>query len=399
MFTKNDVETSKGKKRKGLASISVANGYLRIRLRVDGQRQVMSLGLADTPLNRQIVEGKCRQINLDLISGNFDHTLAKYKPQTILSVQEPDIMPKVMPSAASLWEQYREYKASSLKPTTKGYHEALAKILNKTPELPITEALKIKAELEKVTTVHQTKRILTQLSAVCTWAVKHGLIESNPYEGMASEMPKFRYQLEPAPNAFTEEERDHIIEAFKNHKGNWNGKVLAGIGYSHYASLVEFWFLTGCRPSEAIGLQWKDVSPDCSRIHFRGAITKSGTGKLTRVQGSKNNRSRTFPCSPRLRDMLLSIRVEGHDPDALVFPAPGQGAVIYDNFCRRAWNTIVDPIKPDTTPYSCRDTFITTQILKGVPATVIAEWCDTSVEMIQKHYADFLKLSSLRPID
>lgn len=92
----------------------------------------------------------------------------------------------------------------------------------------------------------------------------------------------------------------------------------AGSSYAHYAPLAEFWFLTGCRPSKSIGLQWKHIS---------------------------------------------------------------------------------DPIKPNTTPYSCRDTFITTQILRGIPETAISEWCDTSVEMIQKHYADFLKLLSIRPID
>jgi hypothetical protein len=59
----------------------------------------------------------------------------------------------------------------------------------------------------------------------------------------------------------------------------------------------------------------------------------------------------------------------------------------------------VEPIKPGSTPYSCRDTLITTQILKRIPESLIAQWCDTSVEMIQRHYADFLKMMSLRPED
>jgi integrase len=86
---------------------------------------------------------------------------------------------------------------------------------------------------------------------------------SNPYDGMAAEMPRFNYQQDPKPNAFTEEERDRVIAAFKAHKGNWNGRGTAGMGYSYYASLVEFWFYTGCRPSEAIGLQWKNITDDC----------------------------------------------------------------------------------------------------------------------------------------
>jgi integrase len=398
MFSNDDFESPQGKSRKGLAAVSAANGYLRIRIRVGGNRQVMSLGLPDTAINRKYAEEKAHRINLDILSGNFDTTLAKYTPQSALSMTEPDIMPKVMPTAADLWTQYRAYKASSLKETTKLHHEALARILDKTPAIPITDALRVKAELEKVTTIHQTKRILIQLGAVCRWAKKHGLIDSNPYEGMASEMPKYRYQLEPKPNAFTEEERDRLLQAFCNHKGNWNGRGHTGFNYAHYAKFVEFLFLTGCRPSEAIGLRWKQVTEDCSFISFDGAISYC-YGKQIRVKGSKNNKDRTFPCSERLRSLLQLIKPENYNPDSLVFPSPKGKPINYNNFCNNAWDAIVDPIKPGTTPYSCRDTFITLQILKGVPESVIAQWCDTSVEMIQKHYVDFLKMLSLRPKD
>jgi hypothetical protein len=34
MFSNDDFQTPKGKARKGLASVSVANGYLRIRIRI-----------------------------------------------------------------------------------------------------------------------------------------------------------------------------------------------------------------------------------------------------------------------------------------------------------------------------------------------------------------------------
>jgi integrase len=314
----------------------------------------MSLGLPDTSINRRHAEEKAHRINLDILSGNFDPTLAKYKPQSAVSISEPEIMPKSMPTAADLWKQYREYRASSLKETTKLHHEALARILDKTPVVPITDAVKVKAELEKVTTVHQTKRILTQLGAVCRWARKHGLIDSKPYEGMAGEMPKYRYQLEPKPNAFSEEERDRILEAFRNHKGNWNGRGHTGFSYAHYAPFVEFLFLTGCRPSEAIGLRWKQVSEDCGFINFDGAISYC-YGQQIRVKGSKNNKERTFPCSQRLRSLLQSLKPSNCDPGSLAFPSPKGKIINYNNFCNNAWNAIVDPIKPDTTPYSCRD--------------------------------------------
>lgn len=391
-------DSKKHKSDKGSVQIKISNNRLQLVFRYAGQRYYLSTGFSDTSLNRKAVEQKARTIELDILSGNFDPTLAKYKPKTVLKTQEPDITPKITPTAAELWQQYREYKASSLKETTQRHHEALARILDKTPAIPVTDALKVKAELEKVTTIHQTKRILIQLGATCDWARKHGLIESNPYEGMANEMPKFRYQLEPKPDAFSQEERDQIIEAFRNHKGNWNKRGYTGFSYAHYASFVEFLFLTGCRPSEAIGLRWKRVSQDCGLIHFEGAITYC-YGRIIEVQGSKNNKERTFPCSQRLRSLLQSMKLANLEPESLVFPSPKGKPINYNNFCNNAWNVIVDPIKPGTTPYSCRDTFITTQILKGSPESVIARWCDTSVEMIQTHYADYLKLLSLRPVD
>jgi integrase len=266
-------------------------------------------------------------------------------------------------------------------------------------DIPLLDALKVKAELERITTVGQTKRALTQLNAACNWAVKHKLIDSNPYVDMANEMPKYRYQLEPKPNAFSEEEREKIVQAFKDHRGNWNGRGYTGISYSHYASFVEFLFLTGCRPSEAIGLQWKHIAKDCNYIRFEEYVTTSGNGIPTRVQGSKNNKKRQFPCSEKLRNLLISIKPENPDIDDLIFPSPKGKVINYNNFCNNAWNRIVDLIKPNTTPYSCRDTFITIQILKGVSESVIGKWCDTSVEMLEKHYADYLKMLNLRPID
>ncbi|WP_175561215.1 hypothetical protein [Hydrococcus rivularis] len=44
--------------------------------------------------------------------------------------------------------------------------------------------------------------------------------------------------------AFSQEEIELVSNAFEVNKY-----------YAHYVPLIEFWFKTGCRPSEAIGLQ------------------------------------------------------------------------------------------------------------------------------------------------
>lgn len=393
-------KTPTGKASKGSVSIVVSNGRLQLRLRFAGKRHYISLGFSDTPQNRKLAEMKAREIELDILAGHFDQSLAKYKPQSALKVEETEeITPKVTPTIQELWTQYTNYKASSVKETTRLYYVSFSKLFERIGDVPLMEAIRVKEALEKITTVHQVKKTLMQLNAACKWAVKHGLIEVNPYDGMANEMPKYRYQVEPKPNAFTEEERERTIQAFKDHQGNWNGRGYTGIRYNHYAPFVEFLFLTGCRPSEASGLRWGNVAEDCESIRFAESITTSGRGKTIRVEGSKNNKKRIFPCSNRLKALLESIKPETVDPDALVFPSPSGKPINCNNFRNNAWKRVAEAIKPGSTPYSCRDTFITTQILKRIPESVIAKWCDTSVEMIQHHYADFIRMRNLKPED
>ncbi len=80
------------------------------------------------------------------------------------------------------------------------------------------------------------------LSACCKWAKKSGLIEADPFYGMASEIKLKKVSNEEVEiDPFSREERDRIIAAFKGNRY-----------YKRYAPLVEFLFLNGCRPSEAL---------------------------------------------------------------------------------------------------------------------------------------------------
>jgi integrase len=220
---------------------------------------------------------------------------------------------------------------------------------------------------------------------------------------MAQELPKHKWEQDPEPNAFMKEEKEAIIQAFKTHQGNWNNKGKTGFKYSHYAPLVQFWFLTGCRPSEGIGLTWGQINDDCTQIVFNQALVQLAGGKIVKSEGSKNHRykkSRKFLCTETLQFLLFSIKPNNPSPDSLVFPSPKGKAINYANFCKRGWNKLVDPIvKRNTTPYSCRDTFMSEQIGKGIAPEIIARWCDSSADTIRKHYLDDKILEHLRPIE
>ena len=379
-----------GKERVGRVTIERNGDYVRLRWTLQGKTYSLNAG-KDSRSVIQAARAKAGRINEDITEDRFDVTLERYGKQsaTVLEVVRPT-QPKEEISLRQLWDKFLADKIPTLKAKTQDEYRNFTKLLDKIDGLSY-DALKTKQALLAVTTIDQTRRMLQYLSACCQWGIRHREIYDNPYDGLASELPKRKSVTHPMPDSFTEQQRDAVIEAFKN-------DIRPGMNYRHYAPVVEFWFLTGCRPSEAIGLTWGKVSDDCSIVSFEGSI-QTVRGVQIWSEKSKNNKSRTLAVSSRVQELLRSLRPETFNPNDWVFPSPKGKAINYPNFLSKIWHQIVDPLKPDTTPYNCRDTFITLQLLKGVPSAVIAKWCDTSTEMIDRNYADKLKISQLRPLD
>jgi len=385
---------------KGKVGIESFRDTIRLRLPrhlFEGKQKYIYLGLPDTDINRKFAESKARVIEDDILKERFDYTLEKYTgkapPQlTVVQTIRPSL------SIQELWQRFYTSKKSELKAKTQEKYENFTRLFEKLGDRPLEDAIAIKQKLTEITTTDRTRDALTYLNAAAKWGLKHGLVNSNPFDGMAQAMPKPNYMTDPKPDAFSEEEMHRVIQAFRNDNR-------PGMSYRHYAPFVEFLFKVGCRPSEAVALTWGDISPDCGTVRFTKSFVQIGNRRV-QSEGSKNNRTRALALlsegiaiSQSAQSLLLTIRPEKPEPTALVFPSPVGDSINYRNFARRAWTSIVDPIKPDTTPYSCRDTFITTQLLKGTPSSVIAKWCDTSTQMIDRHYADQLKLTQLRPTE
>lgn len=388
-------KTPTGKASKGAVQIIVSNGRLQLRFRFGGKRHYLSLGYSDTPIYRKLAEAKARQIELDILSENFDQTLTKYKPQTALSTVTPEITPETISSFSlkTIWEKYMEYKIPNVSPKTiNGTYEPVTAHLSKCPTDGLEDVLKFRMELLQATTQSQARRTLMQLSAACKWGMKHGMIATNPLDGMYKELEASKAS---PPVAFSVEERDRIIQAFEAHCGK-------GINYQHYAPFVKFLFWTGCRPCEAIGLRWGSVTPDCNKVHFHESIVEV-SGKLTRRDETKTGKSRWFSCYPKLQSLLVSIRPENPNPDDLVFPAPKGGGISETNLNQRGWSTVLaglglgqkEGIK--MTLYNCRDTFITLQAVQGTASNVIARWVGNTADVIDKKYIDKMKLDHIKP--
>jgi integrase len=373
-----------------------SHNSLQLVFRHEKKRHWLSLGMEDTPFNRQEAQKKAREIERDIAFGEFDPTLAKYKVKSAINtVDAKPAEPKPKMTLINLWHDYMEYKSPNASPKTiSSTYEPVLAHLSRCKTDGLVEPLKLRMELLQVTTQSQAKRTLMQISAACKWGMKHRLVPDNPFDGMYKELEATKPD---PPMSFTVEERDLIITTFEQ-------DTRPGINYRHYTPFVKFLFWSGCRPCEAIGLRWSSVSAKCDRVHFHESIVEVA-GKQVRRKETKTGVDRWFSCTARLQEVLKSIRPETPDPEALVFISPKGSAIGESNFGDRAWKSILtklnlymkDEIK--MTPYNCRDTFITLQAVEGVSSTTIARWVGNSSKVIEEKYLDKLKLEHLRPRD
>lgn len=70
---------------KGTVAVQAFKGRLRLCWSYQSKRYFLYLELPEGKTNRIVAEGKAKQIEGDMATGNFDRTLAKYKPERPIS--------------------------------------------------------------------------------------------------------------------------------------------------------------------------------------------------------------------------------------------------------------------------------------------------------------------------
>ena len=350
---------------KGTVKVCTIRGMLRLRLPrhlFSGRQRYIYLNLPDTPLNRQAAEFKAAAIASDIAFERFDFSLDKYQPQ-VQAANEFDIL------LGELWQKYTVYKAGHLAITTinKDFKRVAAHIAS-LPSQALGDCRKIRKYLMTTLTPGAAKKTLMQIRACCQWAVDEELIPRNPF----SHLPKVRSSRPRVNiNPFTKHERDTIIAAFEQHPV-WN----------HYASFTKFLFFTGCRPSEAIGLQWKHISLDLSEITFSEAVVEKNR------KDTKNHTIRKFPVNDKLKTLLMEVRPAKPQADDLVFLSQTGCAIDGHNFLNRAWKGIFEGLTiAERAVYNTRHTFISLCLESDIPVAQIASWVGNSSQTIWKHYA------------
>jgi integrase len=358
-----------GKQAVGTVVIKSSNNRLQLVYRYRGKRTYLSIGLPDTKNNRKFAQSIASSIEIDILAGNYDITQQKYKHFQAEPSQE-----KIEPiSLLDLWGKYVEYKRPqvSLNTIASTYHQ-VESWLKKMPHTSVDEAINIRDYLLKYSTPDSTRRVLNGLSACCQWAIKSKLLDSNSFDGLAAGLTK---KTKKEIEYFAEKERTQIIEYFKLYEPN-------------YAVLVEFMFRVGCRPSEALALEWGDISHGCDTIVFSRALTNNEYGSRVSVKnGLKTQATRTVPCGKTLTSFLRSIEPEDREPKDLVFPAPSGKYIDLGNFGNRHWKSALKQLGLKYRSfYKVRHSAIT-HALDTLDAKDVAALVGNSADVIYRNYA------------
>ncbi|MDZ7961133.1 MAG: tyrosine-type recombinase/integrase [Aulosira sp. DedQUE10] len=376
-------------------SVDKQSGNLAIRFRVKGfyKQFYIASRLPDIKRNREVVRNKRDAIVNDITLGRFDATLESYQFQPTATAPAALVpkKPKKQPdySLGELWEKFTEFQSHQLERTTiKGNYHAIARCIKSLPTQKLTEATVIRNWLLGSTTYFMSWHCILKFNQCCKWAQSEGLISENPFEKLKVTKPKKKSDKGDR-KAFTLEQRDLIIKSFEQHDR-----------HRHYASLIKFLFWTGCRPGEAFALTWGDISPDCRRILINKSRNLHGISK-----GTKNGKSRVFPCAEgsKLQELLLPLR-EGREDEEIIFLSKQNSrmtSAILNNVWNRSASMLNGRVKhfsgvvkelsdkgllPYLKPYATRHTFATWAIATGNSPDKVAYWIGDDVATVLKYY-------------
>lgn len=368
------------KKAKGTVKIESDKGWLRLRFTHAGKRRAFALGLPDTIINRKFAEQKARQIELDILSSNFDTTLQKYKPQKTKEEIEAQFV-----TIKELILKFIEYKSKSvssprslekyqtvlthLKSFNSKGKDTAGSIANKSatdfkPDYSEQFYQHLLGKLAPLT----LKQSMICLSACWQWGIEQEILESNPWKPL---IKRVKVPPKQMSKPFTSEEIKAIIEGFKQDKC-----------HLHYAKFVEFLLGTGCRTGEAIGLCWKHLSEDCSTVWIGESLSR-GIRKAT-----KTNRARTITLTPKLRSLLLSMKSENLDFEKSIFTSPKGHPIDDHNFRNRAWKSVLFKVGVEyRKPYNTRHTLISHALNQGMNPVEVAQLTGHDVQTLYENYA------------
>lgn len=312
---------------------------------------------------RRLAEARLDQY----IRGKFDlgpkETLRQYYERWIETKKEPLVR-------RSLVRDYRQHFGAYLLPELG--HLALASI-------GVGELQRLRAKLLAAGLAPKTVKNVIASSLRAFWkdAMGEQLIDRDPFGAL-----KWPRSSRQPPDPFTAEERELILAEVRARQ-------------PFYYPWVYTLFWTGMRPSEAAALRVGDVDLRRGTI----SITKSrhlGVDAEPKTAGSR----RAIAAPREVLEAIGAIRLPWETVESpLFYNKQSAGPLDPNQWARVYWRGILAGAGVRYRKfYSTRHTFITELIARGEVPKAVADYCGTSVAMIERDYCGRLALSYLTEI-
>ena len=150
-----------------------------------------------------------------------------------------------------------------------------------------------------------------------------------------------------------------------------------------YYPFIRFQFDTGCRPSETIALTWADLNVQTRRV----SINKSRHLGVDNDHPKTTHSERAITISRDLMDVIQALRHPWSQGTDKVFENKFGEPIVADHFRKDYWNRILEALDIRKRKfYATRHSFITHCVEAGYSLKEIADYCGTSVQMIEGNY-------------
>jgi integrase len=347
----------------GMVRIEIVNNRLRLRWSHGGSRYCLSLGLTNTTTHYVVAQQKATQIELDIISGNFDASLNKYRGKDSRKRTSP----------VTLFDAFFEHKKRTIHNHTHPGYESTRRILvtylDKHRHFDPEHFLLWYVDYDN-TSVEVKARRVRYLKGAWAWALKRGLCDVDPWQGV--DLP-FRTQPKQPPQPLTTGE----VAAIAQHID------------PHYKSFFLFLVGTGCRLGEACGLHWSALSHDTSSLWVGRSYSQRT------LMPVKCNRPRTIVLSPSIRTLIE----QQPQHSEYVFTTKRGHPIELNNYRNLVWRPALDRADvPYRKPYITRATFISHVLDRGTPPVVVAQYTGHTLEVLYKHYAGNIQSKTIPDI-
>jgi len=225
---------------------------------------------------------------------------------------------------------------------------------------------------------------LGYLRACCNWAKSEGLLGVNPWLKV-----KPRRNSKEIIKPFSQDEAVRIIAGFEE-------------SYPAWVPFAKFLFLSGCRMSEVIGLQWKHVDFERQEICICESLAqcKDGNGYERVRKTTKTGSVRFLKINAELAKLFEQLSPARKNSEDLIFKNPsGTGHIDSNNFRDRWKKVLAATNTPYRRPHIIRHSFASHAIEQGCPLTGVAYLLGHSdTRMVVQTYGHLINRPSLPSI-